>query len=193
VPLASATCEESDFVELPSGDLLWVHRAQHWGADGSFGAQGRVQSISKKVGNTFVSQSPTDCPLPAGGFPCDLMTREGVILDLGGSGSHWSGDNGRTWHDLIVGGRELATTYYPQAVQADDGTIVVVGHVGSDNVYGTADQSIVMQSFRLSVVQTPEPSTSCLLGMGTLSLLAYVWRHGKPSGIVQYRADQFSM
>lgn len=173
-PLANAACEESDFVELASGDLLWVHRAQHWGADGSFGAQGRSQNITRKVGNTFVSDSPTACPLPPGGFPCDLMTKEGVILDLGLRGSHWSDDQGHTWHDLIVDGRELCTPYYPQAVQTDDGTIVVVGHVGSDDSYGTVNQSIVMQTFRLTPI--PEPPALSLFGTGVFSFLAYVCR-----------------
>ena len=179
VPMGAAVCEESDFVELPTGDLLWVHRAQHWGADGSFGDQGRVQSISKKVGDTFVSDAPKACPLPAGGFPCDLMTQEGVILDLGGSGSHWSDDMGQNWHDLIVNGKELRTPYYPQAVQTADGTIVLVGHIGSDNSYGTVDQSIVMQSFRLSTIHSPEPSSITLLNIGAGGLLAYVWKKRK--------------
>jgi hypothetical protein len=178
VPVASAACEESDLVELPNGNLLWVHRAQHWGTDGSFGAQTRVQSISRKVGNTFVSEPPTACPLPPGGFPCDLMTKEGVILDLGGSGCSWSGDEGRTWHDLIVGGQRLSTPYYPQAVQTSDGTIVIVGHVGSDDSYGTVDQSIVMQSFRLDVVHLPEPGSMTLFGIASAGVLAYArcWR-----------------
>jgi hypothetical protein len=164
VPLSAAYCEESDFVELPNGNLLWVHRGQNSG-------QTRVQSISRKVGDTFVSESPTACPLPSGGFPCDLMTREGVILDLGIAGSHWSGDCGQTWHDLIVNGQELRTPYYPQAVQTDDGTIIVVGHVGSDNSYGTADQSIQMQSFRL--IHAPEPSGVTLSLSAVAPFLAF--------------------
>ena len=36
-------------------------------------------------------------------------------------------------------------------MQARDGRIFVFGHVGGDNAYGTVDQSIVMDSFRLAV------------------------------------------
>ena len=87
-------------------------------------------------------------------FPCNLMTQEGVILDLGKHGSRWSGDQGQTWHELIVDGQVLSTLYYhyPQAIQLEDGTIVIVAHVGSDDVYGKFDQSIVMLSFRLDTV-----------------------------------------
>jgi hypothetical protein len=172
VPLSAAYCEESNFVELPTRDLLWIHRGENRG-------QIRVQSISRRSGDTFVSEPATSSPLPAGGFPCDLMTRDGAILDLGPLGSHWSGDMGQTWHDLTVNGNALCTTYYPEAVQAADGTIIVVGHVGSDNSYGTADQSIVMQSFRLNVVHAPEPSSVTLLGIGAGGLLFYTWRRRK--------------
>lgn len=178
VPLSAAVCEESDFVELPSGDLFWMHRAQQWGADGSFGAQSRVQNYLRKSGQTFVADSPT-VPFSGGqGFPCELLTREGVLLDLDFTGSHWSADNGQTWHNLMAGGQQLRTPYYPQAVQTADGTIVIAGHLGGDNVYGTVDQSIVMQSFRISPL--PEPSTLTLLGIGAGGLLAYVWQRRTP-------------
>ena len=43
------------------------------------------------------------------------------------------------------------TAYYPSAVELDDGEILVVSHIGSDDPYGKADQSIVLDTFRLSV------------------------------------------
>jgi hypothetical protein len=173
VPKSAGVCEESDFVELPNGDLYWMHRAQQWGADGSFGAQSRVQNVMHRSGQTFVA-GPATVPFSGGqGFPCELLTREGILLDLDFTGSHWSADYGQTWHSLLSGGQQICTPYYPQAVQAADGTIVLVGHVGGDNVYGTVDQSIVMQSFRLTAV--PEPSTFSLVGFGILCMCAYRW------------------
>ena len=32
--LAQGMCEESDFVELPNGDLFFMHRVQHYDASG---------------------------------------------------------------------------------------------------------------------------------------------------------------
>lgn len=174
IPTSAAACEESDFVELPNGDLFWMHRAQEWGSDGSFGSQSRVQNVLRKSGQTFVANAPI-VPFGGGlGFPCELLTREGILLDLDFGGSHWSNDNGQTWHNLMIGGQQLRTPYYPQAVQAADGTIVVLGHDGSDNVYGSVDQSIVMQTFRVSEV--PEPSGISMLGLGITAFIAYL-RH----------------
>jgi hypothetical protein len=176
MPMATGVCEESDFVELPSGDLMWIHRTEHYSAAGDLLYSDRMESISQKTGNTFVSQPATTLSWPHSGYPCELLTREGVILDLCTGASHWSADNGVTWHDLLLpDGQPLATYYYPKAIQADDGTIVVVGHLGSDNVYGTYDQAIYEQTFRLNVV-VPEPSTAVLFGIAAASLLAYVWR-----------------
>ena len=56
-------------------------------------------------------------------------------------------DRGATWTKLDVPG----TAYYPCATRMDDGTVMVVSHVGSDDPYGKADQSIVLDSFRLVV------------------------------------------
>ena len=176
MPVSTGACEESDFVELPSGDLLWVHRAVHYTADGYFLSQERLQSITKKVGDTFEPQAPTTLSGEVVGFPCLMMTSEGVILDLGMAASRGSDDEGKIWHDLLVGGQQLRTGYYPQAVQANDGTIVVVSHIGCDDGYGTVDQSIKAQTFRLSALELPEPSALTLLGIGAFSLLAYFWR-----------------
>jgi hypothetical protein len=176
MPASAAVCEESDFVELANGDLMWMHRATN------LTSTNRLESIAKKVGDTFAPQ-PATVPYPStsDGFPCLLLTREGIILDMSMLGSHYSMDQGATWHNLMIGDQTLKTLYYPQAVQAADGTIVVVAHRGSDDVYGTVDQAIVMQSFRLSPVQTPEPKSVTLLGIGAGGVLVYVWRCHKPA------------
>lgn len=57
-----------------------------------------------------------------------------------------SPDSGKTWQRLEGPG----SAYYPHAVQAADRRIFVFGHVGSDDAYGATDQSIVMDSFRLT-------------------------------------------
>jgi hypothetical protein len=73
--------------------------------------------------------------------------REGLILHLATDGIYWTGDVGKTWTRLPAPG----TAYYPQALQLRDGTIICIGHVGSDDVYGTVDQLIRQITFRLKV------------------------------------------
>jgi len=84
--------------------------------------------------------------LPHSGQPELLATAEGPILHVATSGIHWTSDADQTWHKLDV----PATAYYPRSVQTKDGRIFVFGHVGGDDAYGKADQSIVMDSFRLT-------------------------------------------
>ncbi len=151
MPVSTGVCEESDFVELPTGDLMWIHRAEH-----SSAASNRMISYSTLTGDTFVSQPATDLSWPHSGAPNVLMTDEGVILDLATTGSHWSSDNGLTWQDLMVDGETLKSYYYPRAVQTADGLIMVAGHRGDDNTYGGVDQAIMLQTFRLEPPGPPE-------------------------------------
>ena len=171
MPAKDGVCEESDFCELPSGDLLWIHRAEVFtgivapppplafalpGSENSpngFVYYDRLQSLARQVGATFVPEPPSRPGIPHSGFPCVLLTREGVILHLATSESHWSTDQGQTWHPLLVGDQKLATQYYPKALQMADGRILCVSHIGTDNGYGARDMAIVQQTFRLQVTE----------------------------------------
>ena len=134
--------EEFDAAELPNGDLLCVFRR----ADpAKSGREVRWQGVLKKSHDTWIPGNVAAAPFPHSGHPELLATREGPILHVATSGIHATSDAGATWHKLDVPG----TAYYPRAVQAADGRIVVVGHVGGDDAYGRVDQSIVMDSFRL--------------------------------------------
>lgn len=167
MPASVGVCEESDFCELPNGDLFWVHRVEHYpnhetaisplaarmgpSPPESYWYSDRMQSIARKQGDTFVPGQGETAPFPHSGYPCILLTREGVILHLATSESHWSADMGKTWNKLTVGDSPLSTYYYPKAIQMHDGLIICVGHLGSDDVYGTVDQCIKQQTFRLKV------------------------------------------
>ena len=133
--------EEFDAAELPNGDLLCVFRR----VDPEKGHEVRWQGVLKKSGDTWTAGEVGPAPFPHSGHPEVLATREGPILHVATSGIHWTSDAGKTWHKLDVPG----TAYYPRTVQAADGRIFVFGHVGGDDAYGKADQSIVMDSFRL--------------------------------------------
>ena len=67
------------------------------------------------------------------------------MLHVATDGTWWTADGGEHWKRLEIPG----SPYYPEAVQLKDGSILIVGHVGSDNVYGTVDQTIVQQTYRL--------------------------------------------
>jgi hypothetical protein len=172
MPASVGCCEESDFCELPNGDLFWVHRTEHYPdhqtdlppraakmgskPPESYWYSDRMQSIARKEGDTFVPGKCEPAPFPHSGYPCVLGTREGIILHLATGESHWSADMGKTWNKLTANGDALSTYYYPKAIQMDDGKILCVGHFGSDDVYGTVDQSIRLQTFRLEIKNAPE-------------------------------------
>ena len=77
------------------------------------------------------------------------------VRDSATGESHWSADMGKTWNTLVADGKAISTYYYPKAIQMADGKILCVGHFGSDDVYGTVDQSIRLQTFRLAIRNAP--------------------------------------
>lgn len=95
----------------------------------------RVQNLLKKSEKTWVAGKGGPSILPHSGQPELLVTKEGPVLHVATSGMHWTDYAGKSWHKLDVPG----TAYYPRSVQAKDGTIVIFGHVGGDNVYVSVD------------------------------------------------------
>ena len=87
-------------------------------------------------------------------------SRDGVLLDFNLFGSHYSLDHGASWHDLMLTSeKQLRTHYYPQAVQATDGTIVITSHDKGDDEYRGFDESIWMQSFRIAATSVDGPAS----------------------------------
>ena len=139
-------CEESDLAELPGGDLLLIHRAEHY-HDNHYLTSDRLQNVFHPAGKGWTIGPVSKAPFPHSGFPELLKLREGIVLHVATDGIWWTADSGAHWSRLNVPG----SPYYPEARQLSDGAILIVGHVGADNVYGSADQSIVQQAFRLQV------------------------------------------
>jgi hypothetical protein len=138
--------EEWDVAELPSGDLLCVFRKEPPGA-----TEVRWQATLKKNGARWkpgdVGPSPSPSPLPASHCHPELLaTKEGPVLHFSRSGIHWTNDAGATWHELNAQG----TGHYPRSVQTADGRIYAFSHIGGDDVYGSLDESIIMDSFRIT-------------------------------------------
>jgi hypothetical protein len=53
-------------------------------------------------------------------------------------------------HVSLKGSLDEQMLHYPRSVQTEDGRIYGFGHIGSDNAYGSVDQAIVMDTFRLT-------------------------------------------
>jgi hypothetical protein len=136
--------EEFDVAELPGGDLLAIYRTN------DVQNHPRQQNVLVKKGDTWEPGPVTDAPFPHSGHPEVLATKEGVVLHIATSGTSWTADRGETWATLegVPG-----SGYYPRSVQLDDGTIMVVGHVGGDDPYGVPDQSIVMDTYKITVTK----------------------------------------
>ena len=161
MPTEAGVCEESDFCELPSGDLFFVHRVEHFPTEAAQvppgaarmgepfpnGYSDRMQSVVYAWRGGFRPGPVMPAPFPHSGFPEVMLAAEDVILHFATDGIYWTADVGATWTRLPIPG----SSYYPRAVQLPDGRIICIGHVGSDDVYGTVDQSIRQQSFRLRV------------------------------------------
>ena len=146
MPADVGLCEESDFVELDNGDLLFIHRAEHYQGD-KYITSNRLQNIFHRKGDAWEIGPCTAVPMPHSGFPELLKTREGSILHIGTDGIWQTGPDLYTWTRLALPG----SPYYPRATQLKDGRILVVGHVGGDDEYGKVNQTIVAQTFRLDV------------------------------------------
>ena len=60
-----------------------------------------------------------------------------MLLHIQASGSRYSLDFGNSWADLKHAGASavFTTNYYPRAVEAADGTIVVTSHNSGDDAY----------------------------------------------------------
>jgi hypothetical protein len=168
--LEDGVCDESDFCELPNGDLFWVHRCEIYPAKLTEIPPGaarmglvptdpwynfysdRKQSITRKSGDTFIPEKPELMKgVPHSGYPMILYTQEGIILNFQREAIYWTADLGKHWEKLNI--NISAITWYPKALQLADGKIICVSHVGLDDEYGTVDQSIFQQTFRLKVVR----------------------------------------
>lgn len=168
MPASVGLCEESDLCELDNGDLLAVHRAEHYEGQ-KYLSSDRLQNVFRRNGDKWEIGPVGKTPMPHSGYPELLKTRERVVLHIGTDGVWWTPETGQHWQHLELRGKPrcvnntsnpslppypgtiLGSPYYPRAVQLKDGTILVVGHAGSDDAYGTVDQAIVQQTFRLKV------------------------------------------
>jgi hypothetical protein len=138
--------DEWDTAELRDGDLVAVMRT----LDSPTSLKPvRRQALLRKHGPGWVLTDLRRAPFPHSGHPELLATREGPILHIATTGVHYTYD-GVTWQPLrFVPRLTYRSNYYPRSVQTRDGVIHVFGHVGADDAFEQADQSITMDTFRL--------------------------------------------
>lgn len=142
---AGDVVSETDFVELPDGNLLCVNNS-------IFGYPGR--QILYRSGNKFF---PGPFERSASG-----RVPETVALGLDGllvgclrcSQYMWSDDLGLNWRplagipDRIRNSRE---NYQPWIHHLEDGRFATAGHYGGDDVVGAVDQYLTIHFFRVDV------------------------------------------
>lgn len=142
---------EPAFVEFPDGNLLFMFRIEIFpdGDESKYHPGNRRVCLVKKKRGHWVNGPIRQTPVPHAGHPELLLTRDGIVVYFADNG-HWaSADQGLTWSKLELPAHKYAL-YYPQAVELDDGRILVAGHVGADNPFPPPqDMSICGHWFRV--------------------------------------------
>ena len=138
------TVSETDFVELPSGDLLCIN-------NGIFTNPGRQMVYRTEYGWIV---GPYE-RIRHGTVPETVcITQEGILVGCLRAGRYfWSDDLGKTWHPLEGIPDRGPEVYQPWIHQLPDGRIACAGHNGSDNYFGELEQHVNLHVFRLEVLR----------------------------------------
>jgi hypothetical protein len=135
--LSGQTVSETDFVELPDGDLLFINNS-------IFATPGR--QFVHRDGERF-----TPGPLEraqSGVVPETVcLTDDGLLIGCHRPGTyHWSDDLGQNWHALH-GAPSTIEVYQPTIRHLGGGRVACAGHYGADDPIGGRDQSINLHRF----------------------------------------------
>ena len=141
---------ESDFCELPSGDLLFLHHRMYSGKC--------HRQFLKRTALGFVPEMMEE--VAANAPEIFVRTNEGYLVGASRNGPYlWSDDNGMNWYP-VEGARDCG--YQPRAVLMDDGRVLFCWHKGADLAYGEQDMWIGQHTFRLQV-ENPRAATQLRL------------------------------
>jgi hypothetical protein len=142
---------ETDFVELPSGDLLFIHA-------GLFANGKAHRQIVRKTTRGWVPEEMEEVGSAAPEI--FVRTSSGYLVGASRNAPYvWSEDDGMTWQPVedIPRGE-----YQPRALLLKDGRIIFAWHKGGDLPYGQADQYIGQHTFKLQVAE-PRPRSQLKL------------------------------
>ena len=139
---------EPDFVELPSGDLLFVYSQS--------GGEPHVQLRQK-----FFRTTSGYVPGPVFDIVCGhapermVRTRDGLLVGAMRMGDYMcTNDEGATWYKIHGLPR---CEYQPRIIELADGRLLTSWHIGGDNFFGELDQWVGTHVFRLEA-NLPEPT-----------------------------------
>ncbi|MBI85977.1 MAG: hypothetical protein CMJ81_22505 [Planctomycetaceae bacterium] len=146
LPIYGGTyASETDFVELPDGNLLFFNNS-------IFPQPGR--QFVYRDGNRFVP-GPLE-KVRRGRVPETVcLLEEGLLVGCDRPGSyHWSDDWGQTWQRLAGIPKQGPEVYQPWIRLLPDGRVACTGHYGADNAIDagrTFENYINLHTFRLQV------------------------------------------
>jgi len=129
---------EPDFVELLSGDLLFLNSTVQGGP--------QVRQYVRKTRFGYIPGPVID--VVSGRVPeCVVCTRKGLLVGAARCGEYsCSNDEGTTWHTITgLPGCE----YQPSIVETPDGSLLCAWHHGGDQAFGESDQYVGTHRFRL--------------------------------------------
>lgn len=130
---------ETDFCELPNGDLLFMH-AKLFG--GTCHRQ-LVRHTREGLVPDRMEACGSDTP------EIFLRTKEGYLVGASRNGAYvWSDDDGTSWFPLEGA---PACGYQPRAIALKDGRLMFAWHKGGDLGYKQADEWIGEHTFRVHV------------------------------------------
>lgn len=171
---AGQQVSETDFAELPSGDLLFVNNS-------IFACPGR--QLVYREGQRF-TPGPLE-KVRSGTVPETLcLTDTGLLVGCMRPGAYyWSDDLGRSWQPLEGVPDRRPEMYQPWIHHLGQGRIACAGHFGADDAPGTRDQYLSLHLFRVTARHRPahprlwierhfDPAQDRYLNTYTLSLSA---------------------
>ena len=142
---------ETDFVELPSGDLLFMHHKMYTG-----------KCHRQLVRRTKLGYVPEAFERVGDSMPeMFLRTKDGYLVGASRNGPYlWSDDDGMTWRPVEDA---PPCNYQPRAMMIEDDTILFCWHKGADLAYQEADMWIGQHTFKLEMLN-PKMRTKLRLG-----------------------------
>jgi hypothetical protein len=138
---------ETDFVELPSGDLLFINNS-------IFKFPGR--QIVYRDGNRFTPGPFEKVRFvePEACVPETVcLTEDGVLVGCMRQSRYvWSDDLGQTWWNLDGAPNLKPEMYQPWINYLGNGEVACAGHYGADDAIGSRDQYLMIHRFRLETL-----------------------------------------